>query len=296
MIVQRITDNCHLSTNLLRKPDSMQTYLSTIFLVFFFTAAFAQDAGPGYVDVVHLYRGDAKTGTVITYEYGERVVLVGEDGRTSDFAWDEVKRVNFRLDKDQVRRARSLARPEKKAPEVVIAPPARRYWHQVDAGISMGVSSNGRFGSDFNNTTIGGGLSYHYVRKLGRLRAGLGADVSIMSHRRRENVLAGTGLVEYPLGRGLKRMRSFVRFQGGITYPFGAINSEEEITARRLSPLYHPSVGFEFTPPHGGWGSLMIDIGYRFLNSRFDLTTATLDVVERRVVYRRLVLRGGFRF
>jgi len=91
-------------------------------------------------------------------------------------------------------------------------------------------------------------------------------------------------------------MRTFVRFQGGITFPFGGLNSDDEVSARRLTPLYHPSFGLEFGPPAGGWGTLVIDVGYRFLNSRFDLTTATLDVVQRSIVYRRLVIRGGYRF
>ncbi len=286
----------------------MPKYFTTIFLLIFScTTVIAQDAGLGYVDIVHLFEGDARVGTVITYEHGKRVVLVEEDGRTSDFSWAEVKRVNFRLDKNETRRAELAARareqeglsdatPEEKTVETVISPPSRKFWHQVDAGISMGVSSNDRFGFSENSTTLGGGVGYHYVRELGRFRAGLGADVNIMSHSRQENVLAGTILVEYPFGLGLKRMRPFVRLQGGITYPFGATNSEEAISARRLSPLYHPSIGFEFSPPDEGWGSLFIDLGYRFLSSSFDLTTATLDVVERRVVYRRLVIRGGYRF
>lgn len=286
----------------------MPKYFTTIFLLIFScTTVFSQGAGLGYVDIVHLFEGAARVGTIITYEHGKRVVLVEEDGRTSDFAWDEVKRVNFRLDKNETRRAELMARAreeqglgdpslEEGPIETVISPPSRRFWHQVDAGISMGVSNNDRFDFGINSTTLGGGIGYHYVREFGRFRAGLGADLNIMSHSRQENVLAGTILAEYPLGRGLKRMRPFVRLQGGITYPFGVTESEEEITARRLSPLYHPSFGFEFSPSDEGWGSLFIDIGYRFLNSRFDLTTATLDVVERRVVYRRLVVRGGYRF
>ena len=54
-----------------------------------------------YVDVVHLHGKDAVSGTIITYDYGIRVVLVQDNGTTMDFDWNEVKRVNFRLDKNR---------------------------------------------------------------------------------------------------------------------------------------------------------------------------------------------------
>jgi len=50
------------------------------------------------------------------------------------------------------------------------------------------------------------------------------------------------------------------------------------------------------TVRNGGWGKMTLDLGYRFLNSRFNLTTSNLDVVERNVMYRRLSFRGGMRF
>lgn len=253
-----------------------------------------------YVDVVHLHGKDAVSGTVITYDYGVRVVLVQDNGNTLDFNWDDVKRVNFRLDKE--REAEILANrsvedePASFQEEVPIRTSLKRkFMHQISAGVSFGaIQDNGNFDFNRRRITIGGAAAYHLMLNFNRLNIGLGLDMSLMNHQLQEKVLSATGQVEYLFGNA--STRPFVRFEAGMTYPFGAGSRDGEVTERTISPLVHPSVGLEFGGDKGPLQRLFIDLGYRFLTNSFTITDANLDVIQRKVNYQRLVLRGGVRF
>jgi hypothetical protein len=253
-----------------------------------------------FIDVVHLHGKDAVTGTVITYEYGIRVVVVQDNGTTLDLGWDEVKRVNFRLDKAREAEV-AAAQPFTVAPEAITEEAAprklkRKFLHQFSASMSFGATQadNGDFGFRFRRVTIGGGAAYHLVRSFKNINVGVGADISLMNHQQQEKVLSATGQFEYQFGNG--KNRPFVRFEAGMTYPFGAGRRGGEVTERTISPLIHPSVGFEFGGTTGQLQRLFIDLGYRFLTNRFTITDANLDVIQRKVNYQRLVLRAGVRF
>ena len=260
--------------------------------------ASAQTKAQKYVDVVFVYKGAPVEGNILSYEYNEKVIIVKDNGTVKEIPWDEVKRVNFRYDK-----RRTAAKPadevaeeeeEEVAEEYVLPTPKRKFRHQVTTALSFGRTTNTNFGFPRAATAIGGGVAYHLLRDVSFLTLGAGLDLNLMNHQRQENVIAATVLAEIPIGKG--RWRPFFRMETGPSFPFGGNDSGEEITSRSVTFLYHPAAGVEITPRNGGWGKMTLDIGYRFLNSRFDLTTATLDVVERNVNYRRLTLRGGMRF
>lgn len=267
------------------------TLLLTFLLFGFFLSA--QERAGTVIDAVQLRDGQVLEGTVLEYNYGRDVVVVMDDGTIRRVAWEEVKRVNFRINKkrDQERVEAEAAASENADDETPL--PSRRYWHLVSTNLSFGATQD-RFGG--NATTLGGGVSYHLIRPLGRFLVGAGIDANLMSYRRAENVVAATGLVDFPVNANAKKIRLFLRMEAGPSLPFGTTDESEEITERIITVLYHPAIGLEFMPHKKRWGSLTVDVGYRFLNSRFTITTNTLDVVERNVQYRRLMLRGGIRF
>ncbi|MEM9931319.1 MAG: hypothetical protein AAF840_16000 [Bacteroidota bacterium] len=264
----------------------------------------AQLPAAQYIDVVHLYEGSPKEGTILTYEYGKRVILVEEaSGEIFAFNWEEVKRVNFRLDRTR----ENLVVAEAQAATATLAQtpifpdvefrPKRNFYHQVSAGASFGQSSLGDNNFGFRTTTIAGGVAYHLVRRLKTISVGVGADLSLMNHRLKERVFALTAFGDLPLSRGA--VQPFLRMETGITYPFGAgagESNEGKVTERSLAPLFHPAIGLEFVGKQAQWNRLTIDLGYRFFTSTFTITDANLDVIERKSNYRRLILRGGYRF
>jgi len=269
-----------------------------LFLFLLSVSLFAQQRAEEYVDVVYFVGGGSYEGTILEYKHGDKVIFVNERGDLKEFDWVDIKRVNFRLDKD---RLKDISQRESAKPENTLTPfgdmglkdafvPSRKTRHQLTGSVSLG-RNNGRFGPA---TTIGGTFAYHLIRKVSFVNVGLGLDLSLMSQTRKENVGAGTVQIEVPIGK--KKVRPFFRFETGPTYPFGSLNTEDEVSDRKITVLYHPSIGLELAPPADGWGSLVFDLGYRFLDSRFTVTTFTLDVVERNIQYRRLMLRGGIRF
>lgn len=279
----------------------MRLFILLLFLPAF--TLFAQLPASQYIDMVHLYEGAPKAGTVLTYEYGKRVVLVEErTGLTMDFAWDEVKRVNFRLDRsreEEVVKETIASRPV--LSEASLFPeepfqPKRKFKHQVTAGASFGRGPAVDF-PPFRSTTLAGGIAYHLVRDFNLVSVGVGIDLSLMNHRLQEKVLALTSQVDLPLSRG--PVQPFIRMEAGVTYPFGAGDGEagdSRVTERSIAPLVHPAIGLEFVGKKAQWQRLTIDLGYRFFTSTFTITDANLDVIERKANYRRLILRGGMRF
>jgi hypothetical protein len=215
-----------------------------------------------------------------------------------DFDWSEVKRVNFRLDKnreDEIRAAQ-ITEDEPQMEEPTRSSLKRKFLHQFSAGVSFGAIQfdNSNIGFSRRRVNIGGSAAYHLVRSFNKVNVGLGFDLSLMNHQLQEKVLSATGQVEYHFGKA--NTKPFVRFEAGMSYPFGAGSRDGEVTERSISPLVHPSVGLEFGGDNGPLQRLYIDLGYRFLTNSFTITDANLDVIERKVNYQRLVLRGGVRF
>jgi hypothetical protein len=270
----------------------------------------AQPKAEAYADVVYLQNDEAITGTVLAYEYGQRVIIVTDAGTTYDLKWAEVKRVNFRLDPTRLdelreedrRNARRVAVPVQPAGAVIEAEPvsqriapSRKFMHQLSGNLNFGTVVNNSFGFSFNAVAVGVGFGYHLIRPLGPVIVGAGVDVSLLSFERQENMLAVTAQVEWPFFVG-RRFQPMVRLEAGPSYPFGGSAVGENLSDRSISPLIHPSIGVQLNPKNDGWGRLYFDLGYRFVNSAFTITTENLDVVERRISYRRLVVRGGMRF
>ncbi|MEM9524973.1 MAG: hypothetical protein AAGA31_00120 [Bacteroidota bacterium] len=253
----------------------------------------AQQRAGTVIDAVHLRDGKIIEGTILEYNYGRDVVVVMDNGNIRRVEWEDIKRVNFRIDKRRNAAPVPQEEVELDSPEEEEPLPERSYWHMVSTNLAFGATS-GRFGS--NATTIGGGVSYHLIRPFGNFLVGVGVDANLMSYRRAENVVAATGLIDFPINYKAKNVRIFLRFEAGPSLPFGTTDESEDITQRMVTFLYHPALGLEFLPRKKPWGSMTVDLGYRFLNSRFTITTNTLDVVERNVQYRRLVLRGGIKF
>lgn len=288
-------------------PDHRSAYnLSTMRILFFllcllFTVAvFAQPRGSEYVDRVFLKNGRELRGTIVEYTFGERVAVVLSGGNVRELAWDEVRRVNFKLDKDRLNELSSPARQSAEEPEqatVAETPPpfkpSRTYRHQLSGAFNFGNSGT-NFG--FTTTTIGGIFAYHIARGAGPFVVGLGADLSLMSSSRNENVFAVTGLGEYALGREGKKVRPYFRLEAGPALPFTGNSDDGEVIKRSVNILFHPAAGLRFGPGEHHWTSQFIDFGYRFLNSKFTILTPNLDELERTVSYRRLVFRGGLRF
>jgi len=270
-------------------------------LCFLLTAGlFAQPRGGEYIDRLFLKNGRELRGTIIEYTYEERIAIVLSDGEVRELEWDEVRRVNFKLDKDRLNEVTSPSRQpgaeQESAAGAEALPsfkPTRSYRHQLTGAFNLG-NSGSNFG--FSTTTVGGSFAYHVVRQAGPVLVGLGADLSLMSSSRNENVLALTGLGEYALGREGKKVRPYLRFEAGPALPFSGNIDDGEVIKRNINILLHPSVGLLFGPGENNWTSLFADFGYRFLDSRFTVLTPSLDELERTVSYRRLVFRGGLRF
>lgn len=269
-----------------------------LLLCFLITIPFlcAQTQAHEYVDVVSLKGGKEVSGTVIEYTFNGRVVIVQEDGTIKEIDGDEIRRVNFRLDKYRLQSIKretlqQMDEEEGEAEKVFI--PTRKRQHQVTGAINVGQTLVSRFG---NSTTFGGSFAYHLVQQVKFLKIGLGTDISLMSASRNENVAAITSFAELALSFNSSRLRPLFRFEVGPSLPFGNSGSDNEIIQRNVSFLFHPSVGLDIPPRKGQWGGLVFDLGYRFLDSRFTVQTANLDELERTVNYRRLVFRGGLRF
>ena len=257
----------------------------------------------GLADVVYRRAATELTGQVIRYDYGRSLDVVTLSGDTVTVNWVQLKRVNFRYDRDLLRVAKATERVRQRAAEP-LAPEEephelKRPWrHHVSAGTLLGVTE---FNNDFDfepgrARILGIGLSYHFVYPVKRLVVGGGIDYALFSYARQESAIAVTGLVEYAFLNRSRRLSPYVRLSGGPALPISSPNSDNEIEDRDLGFAYTPSIGCALRPSRSNSTELSIDRGYRFLDSRFQLTTPTLDVLERNVAYRRVSLRGGIRF
>ena len=257
----------------------------------------------GLVDVIYRRGASDITGQIVRYEYGKQVDIATTAGDTLSLKWNEFHRVNFRYDRELLQAAKDAERVKAKTLQAdeAVGPAyrLRRKWrHHLSAGTLLGTQNlTDRFNFEPNRARILGiGLSYHFVLPYDNLAFGGGLDYALFSYSREETTLAVTGLVEYAFLNQDRKFSPYIRLVGGPALPIAPPNADNEIDDRNLGLMYTPSIGGVFRPSSSNATELYFDIGYLFLNSRFQLTTPTLDVLERRVAYRRVSLRGGIRF
>lgn len=238
---------------------------------------------------VMLADGEKVNGKLLEYVFGEKVVLVLDDGDVRVLQWQEVRRltaVETGPDGDGKETKPDTLAKENTAPEI-----DRPWRHQVTGGLNFGRA----FGPFDRVNIYGYSLSYHYVRPVGPVLLGLGLDGTLFSYSRGENVLALSALVEYQLLRN-RRGSPYLRLEGGPSLPFGRPGDEARITNPGLGYLIHPSVGYVFGPNDRTALTLFVDVGYRFANANFTLEPGFGDGFLRRTEYQRFCLRGGLRF
>ena len=242
-----------------------------------------------YTDRIDVRGGRDRSGTITDYQYGQQVTIDEGEGRVTTVPWRRIASVNFAPDREE------LARREdpNAAAQDVITPPDRGWRHQVTTtmGFSRSPLPFNQFGG-LGRLNVGAGAAYHYVRPLGKLVVGAGGGAEVMSPRNNERVVLLTGLAEYQLGNG--RIRPLLRLLVGGNLPLG--HPDLQLSERRIGYVTHPALGLALLPPRGRWGTLLIDVGYRFTRVEFKTQDQNFEVVDRRINYRRLIFTLGTRF
>ncbi len=242
-----------------------------------------------YADRVEVRGGRDRSGTVTEYDYGRQVTIEKRGGRVSTIPWRRIVRVHFALDQEELMRRDD---PTAGAQDVTAAPD-RGWRHQLTTtmGLSRSPLPFNQFGSR-GQLNVGAGAAYHYVRPVGKVLVGIGGGAEVMSPRNEERVLLLTGLAEYQLGDG--RLRPLVRLLAGANLPLG--HPDLQLSGRSVGYVAHPAVGIALLPPRGRWGTLLFDVGYRFTQVEFRTENQNLELVSRRINYRRLIFTIGTRF
>ncbi|MCP9235515.1 hypothetical protein [Lewinella sp. JB7] len=223
-------------------------------------------------DIIHLRKGKSVRGTVIDYDFGERITVLTPAGDSTDVLWQDVKRVHFGFREST-------------------------YKHQVTTSVGFARADpavNFGWGTIETPPELALGLDYHLTRSRNALTVGVGPGVALLPVGwRREKVVQLTGLVEYGLGKA--RFRPVATLVAGANLPIGS--ESLRLTGRSVGMVVHPSLGLRLHPRAGGWGTVLVDLGYRFT----DLTyrTASFDgfnTTQRNITYRRLTVTTGIRF
>ncbi len=252
--------------------------------------ATAQTAASPLDDVLHLRDSSTVVGTIVSYVYGQSVTLLNASGELTQYHPDEIVRINY-LSRPKAPRAEA---PEPKE-EIEVPTPKRKLRHHLSASSLFGLESGGAFGE--SRRTVGVGLSYGIMRPFDRLRLGLAVDFTFLNYSRQENGFAFLAVGEYVLFNLRDgRVNVYTRVAAGPGLPVGSPDARTEVTRRSASFLIHPSVGLEFRTDRTDFYNIFVDFGYRFWNADFTIRTAAEAVIARNVKYRRLALRGGFRF
>ncbi|MEM6769174.1 MAG: hypothetical protein AAF597_01205, partial [Bacteroidota bacterium] len=222
----------------------MRTFLFLLCCFLAFPTLWAQGRAPEYIDVVSLKDGGEVTGTVVEYIYGKKAVVVLDNGDLQEIAAENIRRVNFRLDRyrlSTIKRQITQQMEVKEAEaDTEVFVPTRKFNHQVTAAINIGRSSVTQFST---STTIGGSFAYHLVKQVKFLNVGAGLDVSLMSEARNENVVAATVFAESAFSINGGRLKPLIRLEAGPSLPFGNSGTDDEIVNRSISVLIHPSIG-----------------------------------------------------
>ena len=259
-----------------------------LFLCLFATTVLAQDDAV-YTDRIDVRGGRNRSGTIVEYLFGQRVTIDEGQGRVTTVPWRRIRSVNFALDREELARREDPAT----AARDVTTPPDRGWRHQVTT--TAGFSRSPRPFDPFSSRgllNVGSGIGYHYVRPLGSLLLGAGGGAETTSPRNNERVLLLTGLAEYQLGSG--RLRPLLRMLVGGNLPLG--HRDLPLSGRSVGYVAHPAVGLALLPPRGRWGTLLLDVGYRFTQVQFRTQNQNFELVDRRINYRRLVVTLGTRF
>lgn len=145
-----------------------------------------------------------------------------------------------------------------------------------------------------DRTQVSTGLTYHYLRPIGKFWLGGGGGVEGMGTGRRERFGLLTGILEYQLGQ--RRLRGLGRVEAGVNLPIGS--DWIPIKNRQLGTIIHPSVGVVLALGKERKQEINLTVGYRFTRTTFDLETEAWQSQEitRKMSYRRLALSVGFRF
>lgn len=237
-----------------------------------------------YLAVVRVRGGTDREGNIVSYTYGKSVGIRDVEGTVTEIPWARIKTVEYRK---QEKTAAGGSRSE----------PTRKWRHQITTTLDLARENQffnfgGGFIESSRTTNLGLGVNYHLLRQSGHWSYGIGPGYNILTARRDESALTLTGLVDYALGN--RRLRPTLRVEGGYALPIG--NGSQSISKRRGGVLLFPSIGMELRPPSGRWGGLQLQLGYRFTEVGFTLLTPNLEIVDRRINYRRLVLSVGSRF
>jgi hypothetical protein len=243
-----------------------------------------------YVDRVDVRGAPNLSGRLIGYAYGDSVTLVDFSGEVHTVGWPDIRRVYFEYER-WVQLPDANSEPSTR---VRIDQPDRPWRHYLT--LRAGGASE-RFEDPFffgrvTRPTYGLGVSYHYLRRWGKLEGGPGAAYDLMSSRRKEQLLALTALVRYTIGQW--RVRPVASLALGATLPLGSESFGLE--RRGIGHLIHPGLGAVVTPGEGQWGEIGLHLGYRISAVEFTGTNANLEVIERDITYRRLTISATVGF
>ena len=249
--------------------------------------------GADYLDVIKVRGGKNREGTIVSYTFQGEVTIRDTEGTLTTLRADQIRRIEYRKIAEAPLKSTAEASP-KNAPQGL---PDRKWRHQLSTTVDFArenqvIDFGGGFFESSTTTNLGLGVNYHFVCESAHLSYGIGPGLNVLTARRSESVVTLTGLMEYALGD--RRLRPTFRVEGGYAHPIGT--AAQSISNRRGGALLFPSLGLALRPETGRWGGLHLQLGYRFTNVGFTLVTPNLEIIDRRVDYRRLVLSIGSRF
>ena len=237
-----------------------------------------------------LMNGQVETVTLLSYHHGDSIIVRNGAGERVSYRWQDVRRV--RMDQPAVVVRSPQLEPEQQT--TLPLPPSReprRYVHEFAGYVPMGsvVTLNQFSGRRGNQVSFGLGGSYHFSRRLGRAHLGVGLDYGLYSRTRNER-LGSAGLRgDYYFGN--RKVVPFVRADAGAATLIGNLGGR--VISRSVDPFFHPALGVTVRSNRSP-DRLTFDLGYRFVSTSFRLETTGLELIERQVNYRRLILRLGF--
>ncbi|NJC25058.1 hypothetical protein [Neolewinella antarctica] len=250
----------------------------------------AQSSELSIVDVVQLRSGEKIRGQLAAPVFGRTLIVAAWEPTEGD-----LKRIN--VEQERATDSTDLPTLALTTPPPTYTEPGRTWLHHFSFGGLFGVEAASNFGEPTSSRIVGLGANYTLVKSFGALRAGGGVDYALLNYERGEISVAVTGLIEYVINRGdARKVNYYVRLLAGPSLPVGSPGVDQEITSRDVGLVLNPSVGVEFRSGGNDHKNIFLDVGYRFLDAQFTLTTANQVVRERSVAYRRLSFRSGFRF
>ncbi|OAV45549.1 hypothetical protein [Lewinella sp. 4G2] len=274
----------------------MRHFLLAFLLCTCGSALFGQQNLPVVQDVLHLRSGGEVRGQILELKFGDVVLILTPKGETKTFKWNEVKRVGYREFVGARPKTPTAPEEDTEATPMPFQRPTRAWFHRVHA---HGLLGREALQNDFSpeENIYGLGISAYHLRALGKLNLGVGIDYANMHFSREERTIGLLGTAELNLPVSASKNWGFnARLNAGPTLPLIRAASGQVIESRKLSMLVEPSLGINFSTDGNPYSTLSINLGYRFLDAGFTVTTATLDLVERTINYRRVMLGAGYTF